>query len=74
MSIGEVAVLGGFLAKATWPETMRTTLASHTFGPTAREAWRQHKAWGVSPRTVAFEFLAREAGGSLLKWDIVDEN
>ncbi len=40
----------------------------------AREAWRQHKAWGVSPRTIAFEFLAREVGGSGNMRDIVDKN
>ena len=46
----------------------------------AREAWRKHKVshpsgaaplgtppWGVSPRAIAFEFLAREAGGSCHK-------
>ena len=39
----------------------------------AREAWRKHKAWGVSPRTITFEFLAREGGGSGNKREIVDE-
>jgi len=37
--------------------------------------WRKHKsAWGRSPRTLAVEFLAREAGVSGNKRDVVDED
>ena len=44
------------------------------FGFRAREAWRKHKAWGVSPRLIAKSNLAREAGGSGNNKDIDEPN
>ncbi|MFN2514354.1 MAG: hypothetical protein ABR568_23450, partial [Pyrinomonadaceae bacterium] len=55
-------------------EWLRFSPNLSAIGIRAREAWRQRKAWGVSPRTIAVEFQAREADGSGNKRDIVDEN
>ncbi len=50
----------------------RVALDNQSIGFRAREAWRKYRAWGVSPRAIAFEFLARAEGGSCNREDIVD--